>query len=154
MLLNDLQNKELINPPAWLPDNTQYLVQMGSVAYGVSGDNSDVDVYGFAIPPKHTVFPHLAGEIEGFGNKTERFNVWQQHHVNDKECRKEYDFSVYNIVRFFHLVMENNPNMVDALFVPQRCILHSTSIAETLRENRGMFLHKGCFHKFKGYAYS
>ncbi len=32
-------------------------------------------------------------------------------------------------------------------------MLHSSSIAEHIRENRQLFLHKGCWHKFKGYAY-
>jgi predicted nucleotidyltransferase len=154
MLLNKLKKKELIHPPQWLPNNCVYLVQMGSVAYGVSNDNSDIDVYGYCIPPKDMVFPHLAGEILGFGRKKKRFEQWQEHHIEDKESRKEYDFSVYGIVKYFSLVMENNPNMIDSLFVPQRCIIHNTMIGEMVRERRKIFLHKGCFHKFKGYAFS
>lgn len=153
MILQKLHKKGLIQPPKFLPDNTHYLVMMGSVAYGVSGDTSDMDIYGFCMPPKEDVFPHLRGEILGFGTQKQRFEVWQQHHVEDKETKKEYDFSVYSIVKFFQLVMENNPNMVDALFVPRRCILHTTDIAEMVRSNRKTFLHKGSFHKFRGYAY-
>lgn len=33
-------------------------------------------------------------------------------------------------------------------------MLHSTPVYETMRENRNLFLHKGSWHKFKGYAYS
>jgi len=153
MLLNDLQSKSLINPPRWLPDNCLYLVQMGSVAYGVSNDNSDIDIYGYAMPPKNIVFPHLAGEIAGFGKQKKRFEQWQEHHIEDKEKRKEYDFSIYSIVKYFDLVMSGNPNMVDSLFIPQRCILHTTKIGDMVRENRHLFLHKGCFHKFKGFAF-
>lgn len=40
---------------------------MGSIAYGVFADQSDRDIYGFCILPKEDVFPHLAGEIPGFG---------------------------------------------------------------------------------------
>jgi hypothetical protein len=61
---------------------------------------------------------------------------------------------IYNIVKFFTLAMENNPNIVDTLFVPQRCVTYATQAGELLRENRRMFLHRGAFHKFKGYAYS
>jgi hypothetical protein len=50
--------------------------------------------------------------------------------------------------------MENNPNMIDSLFVPERCVLHSTEIGNMVRENRKLFLHRGCWHKFKGYAFS
>jgi len=49
--------------------------------------------------------------------------------------------------------MENNPNMCDALFVPERCIVFQTPIGQRVRENRKLFLHKGSFQKFKGYAY-
>lgn len=153
-LIKSLNSKGLAHPPSFLIDNTCYLVQMGSVAYGVSDDNSDIDIYGFCIPHKDTVFPHLRGEIAGFGNQVQRFEQWQEHHIVDKETDKEYDFSVYNIVKYFHLCMENNPNMIDSLFVPQRCILHSTKVGNHIRENRKSFLHKGSWHKFKGYAYS
>lgn len=154
MLLQKLEQQSLIHPPSWLAQNTMYLAQMGSVAYGVSGESSDIDVYGFTIPPKDMVFPHLAGQIEGFGRQKQRFDVWQQHHVKTLDGTREYDFAIYSIVRFFHLVMENNPNMIDALFVPRRCILHSTQISELVREHRRKFLHKGSWHKYRGYAYA
>lgn len=153
-LLKRLNSKELIHCPSFLIDNTAYLVQMGSVAYGVSGEASDIDIYGFCIPPKELIFPHLRGEIPGFGHQTARFEQWQEHHIKDIEASREYDFSVYSIVKYFHLCMENNPNMIDSLFVPQRCILHSTKVGNHIRENRKHFLHKGSWHKFKGYAYS
>lgn len=154
MLLNRLENKSLIYPPKWLVDNTMYLVQMGSVAYGCNEGNSDVDVYGFCVPPKNLVFPHTDGVIPGFGRQIQKFEVWQQHHIKEEDRKTEYDFSVYSIVKYFQLCMENNPNMIDSLFVPRRCVIHSTQISEHLRNNRRHFLHKGCFHKFRGYAYA
>lgn len=50
--------------------------------------------------------------------------------------------------------MDNNPNMIDSLFTPEFCVLHITKIGTMVRENRKLFLHKGSWHKFKGYAYS
>lgn len=70
------------------------------------------------------------------------------------ENNKNYDFSVYNIVKYFQLLMENNPNIIDSIFTPTECVIHSTKVANMVRENRKMFLHKGCWHKFKGYAFS
>ncbi len=154
MLLNKLQSRNLIHPPPWLPSTTHYLCQMGSVAYGCAADDSDSDIYGWAIPPKEMVFPHLAGEIVGFGRQIKRFNQWQEHHIIDEDAGKEYDFSIYNIVKYFQLLMENNPNMADSLFVPERCVLHCSAVGNIVRENRKLFLHKGCWHKFRGYAYS
>ena len=155
MILQKLRSAAVIHPPRWLVDNTIYLTQMGSVSYGVSSESSDVDVYGICMPPKDVVFPHLAGEIIGFGKPKERFDQWQQHHVTMPDGRTTtYDFQVFSIVRQFQLCMECNPNMLDSLFTPRRCVMHSTQVGETIRENRKLFLHKGAWHKFRGYAYS
>lgn len=131
---------------------------MGSDAYGVSSSSSDRDVYGFCIPPEEELFPHLRGEIPGFGKPGPVFEQFQQHHVVDvsagEKAVKTYDMTVYSIVKFFQQCMNGNPNMIDSLFVPRRCVLYSTPIGEMVRENRTLFLHKGCWHTFKGYAYS
>lgn len=150
--VQELKDKGLVNPPAWLPQNVAYETIMGSVAYGVSDDTSDMDVYGFCFPKKEMVFPHLAGEIFGFGTQIKRFEQYQEHHI--KAEPKEYDLTIYSIVKYFQLCMENNPNIVDSLFTPQRCVLHITHVGNMVRDNRKLFLHKGAWHKFKGYSYS
>lgn len=142
-----------IHPPSWLPDNLCYETIMGSDAYGVSSGASDKDVYGVVFPPINFVFPHLAGEIFGFGRQLKRFDNWQEHHIKTPDG-EEWDFQIYSIVNYFQLAMENNPNILDSLFTPRRCILSSTSVGELIRERRRDFLHKGSWHKLKGYAYS
>src|SRR3989304_5867165 len=77
------ENGSLVKPPSWLPTNVSYETIMGSMAYGVSSDSSDMDIYGFCIPPKSTVFPHLAGEIFGFGRQIQRFECWHHHALQD-----------------------------------------------------------------------
>ena len=149
-----MKQKGLISPPKWLPQNIHYEVMTGSVSYAVSSDTSDMDITGFCIPPKDDIFPHLRGEIPGFGNQIQRFEVWQQHHVEDKEARQEYDFSIYSIVKFFQLAMENNPNMLDIIFTPQRCVLYCSSIAQIVRDKRKLFLTKNSYHKLRGYSYA
>jgi predicted nucleotidyltransferase len=141
-----------LSPPSWLADNLMYETVMGSEAYGVSAEGSDRDIYGICMPPKHVVFPHLAGEILGFGAQVKRFESWQEHHVAALD--KSWDFQIFGIVKFFQLAMENNPNVIDSLFTPRRCLLSSTAVGEYIREHRKDFLHKGSWHKFKGYAYS
>ena len=152
-VVRSLNEKKLIQPPRWLPMNVQYEVIMGSVAYGVSSDTSDVDIYGWAIAPKEMTFPHLAGIIEGFGNQGQRFEQFQQHHIIDQGAEKEYDLGIFNIVKYFELARDGNPNIIDSLFVPQNCILTLTPIASMVREKRKLFLSKRCWKKFKGYAY-
>jgi predicted nucleotidyltransferase len=131
---------------------------MGSVAYGVSSDTSDVDVYGWAIPPRDDLFPHLRGEVPGFGTPRPRFEQYQEHHIEDRDALaghgRSYDLTIYGIVKFFNLAMENNPNVIDCLFTPVNCVLHSTRVGNIVREHRKLFLHKGAWPKFKGYAYS
>ncbi len=155
MILQKLRSAALIHPPRWLVDNTAYLTVMGSMSYGVSGDSSDVDVHGFCIPPKDVVFPHLAGEIAGFGTPGQRFDQWQQHHVRPPDGRETtYDFQIFGIVRYFQLCMECNPNMIDSLFTPRRCVMHATQVGNHARAHRKLFLHKGAWHRFRGYAYA
>ncbi|MDM8515144.1 nucleotidyltransferase domain-containing protein [Desulfobacterales bacterium HSG16] len=158
-LFQELKKKGLAGPhPGFLPTSIHYEVIMGSVAYGTSDDTSDMDVYGFCIPPRDYVFPHLRGEIFGFSKPGARFDQFQKHHILDESAMggkgRVYDVTIFSIVKFFKLCMDNNPNMIDSLFVPRRCILHSTKVGELVRENRYLFLHKGAWHKFKGYAFS
>jgi predicted nucleotidyltransferase len=156
--LQRLTDRGLIKPPRWLPGSVQYETIMGSVAYGVSSDTSDVDVYGWAIPPKDDIFPHLRGEVPGFGTAKPRFQQYQEHHVHDGDalggCGRDYDLTIYGIVKFFNLAMHNNPNIIDSLFTPVNCVLHSTRVGDIVRENRKLFLHKGAWSKFKNYAYA
>src|SRR3989304_8179191 len=85
------ENGSLVKPPSWLPTNVSYETIMGSMAYGVSSDASDMDVYGFCIPKKDMIFPHLSGHINGFGKKPQGFDQWQEHHINDPSANKQYD---------------------------------------------------------------
>lgn len=153
-----LAERGLIRPPGFLPDNVMYETIMGSIAYGVSSDNSDRDIYGFCIPPKEDVFPHLDGEITGFGEPKKRFTQYQQSHISDSSAQGgkgiEYDLTIYSIVKYMSLCMECNPNMIDSLFTPHECVVHITQVGTLVRNARQLFLHKGCWPKFKGYAYA
>lgn len=146
------RNKLIKNIEPWIIENIQYETIMGSSAYGVSNNDSDIDIYGFTIPPKGIVFPHTQGYIQGFGKQAPNFRVFQQHHI--KENDKEYDFAIYNIVDYFSLCMDNNPNMIDSLFTRDQSVVHKTKIGQMVKDNRHLFLHKGSWHRFKGYAYS
>ncbi len=163
-IVQKLDKEKRISPPKWLPNAVAYETLMGSVAYGVSSDMSDMDVYGFCLPPKEQIFPHLSGEIPGFGRQVQRFEQFQQHHIKDEPAEatvaretgkgREVDITIFSIVKYFQLAMENNPNVLDSLFTPANCVLHVTAIGNMVRERRRDFLHKGAWHKFKGYSYS
>jgi len=150
--LKKCKKKNLINPQDFVTSQLQYEVIMGSNAYGVSSENSDMDIYGFCIPNKNIVF--MDNHIRNFDTINKVFEQYQQHHISDISCDQEFDFSIYNITKYFRLCANGNPNMIDSLFVPRRCITHSTPIGELVREHRRIFLSKKCWHTFKGYAYS
>lgn len=136
--------------PDWLPSSIAYEVKMGSVAYGLTTDSSDLDLYGWVMPPLDDLFPHLRGELVGFKRGRESFQNFQMHHVRDGG--QEYDFAYYGLPRYVALVGENNPNMVDSLFVPDECVTFTTPEADRLRELRKTLLHKGYYFKATGFA--
>jgi uncharacterized protein len=140
------------HPPSWIADNLCYETIMGSDSYGASSGESDKDVYGVCFPLKHLAFPHLGGEILGFGRQLKRFENWQEHHI--EALGEVWDFQIYSIIQYFQLAMDNNPNIIDSLFTPRRCVLSTTPVGELIRQRRKDFLHKGSWHKLKGYAYS
>jgi predicted nucleotidyltransferase len=151
-ILHTLNTEGRIHPPPFLLDNTHYLAIMGSRAYSVHRPDSDYDCYGFCVPPKTLIFPHLAGEIPGFGRQVKRFNQWSEKKLFVGE--QEWGFDIYNIVQYFHLCMENNPNMVDSLFVPENCVRHCTALGKLVRDNRRLFLTKKSYHSYTGYAHA
>jgi len=159
-LLQELATKNLLNmPPSYVLDGLQYLTITGSIAYGAADTNdpectSDWDLYGMCIPHKDVIFPHLRGEIIDFGRQKVRFQQYVQHHIVDPSTKRKYDVTVYNIVKYFTLCMENNPNMIDTLFTAPRCVLYRSPVANYILENRKLFLHRGSWFKFKGYAYA
>jgi predicted nucleotidyltransferase len=67
---------------------------------------------------------------------------------------KEWDLQIFGIVRYFELLRENNPNMIDSLFTAEECILHCTQIGRMVRDQRKLFLSKLCWKKFRGYAHA
>jgi len=146
------KKKNLINPPPFVIDQLQYECIMGSNAYGVTSENSDLDIYGFCIPPKYYIFDYSF--INGFDLEKNNFSQYQQHHIKNADSKIEYDFTIYNITKYFRLCMNGNPNIIDSLFVPLRCITYSTELANYVRENRKLFLSKKMWHTFKGYSYA
>lgn len=151
--LANLEKRKLIHPPKWLVDNTHYLVIMGSHAYGTETPESDYDIYGWCIPPKNILFPWLNNLVYGFDNFP-NFEQWQEQHIIDSSSKKELDFSIYGITRYFYLCGNCNPNMINSLFVPQNCLISCSPIAQIVRENRQLFLCKKAWHTFKGYSFS
>lgn len=147
-----LHNANLLDPNPEFKKHSIYECIMGSFSYGVSNQTSDMDIYSVCVPDMDILFPHTAGHIMGFGPQPVKFETYQKHHIDYDQ--KQYDINIFSIIKFFDLCADNNPNALDALFVPERCVTHIESAGKIMRENRKLFLHKGSFHRFKGYAYA
>ena len=91
-----------------------------------------------------------------FRDSTKEFLTFDQYQKTGLKGngKTEYDFAIYNVVKYFRLCLDNNPNMIDTLYVPDECVTSMNDIGKMVRDNRDLFLHKGCYAKFKGYAYS
>jgi len=62
------------------------------------------------------------------------------------------DDVAYEIRRFLELVSTGNPNVLELLFLPEKCILETSLKYEYLRKNRNIFLTKVCYFTYSGYA--
>ena len=148
--MKELENlfKKLDKPNWFNYNDCSYLTTMGSHVFGTSNNDSDYDFYGFIFAPIELTFPHTQGEILGFGRNIQRFEQVQYDHLPFKNTTT--DITIYNIVKYFHLVMMGNPNMVDSLFVPEECIVFQDRVASMVRNNRRIFLSQKSLHTFKG----
>ena len=155
-IVRKLYNNGLLNVEQEFVKDVHYEVITGSTAYGMNiSDSSDTDVVGICIQPLDWIFPFsVGGYIYKFGTNPPTFDVAQQHHILHPSSGKQYDVTIYGIVKFFQLAAENNPNMCTILFHPERCITHIDNIGRLLKTNRKLFLTKHSFHKFSGYAAS
>lgn len=150
-IVQELIKNKLINPPNFIENNLSYTTVIGSQAYGMSNDDSDQDLYSFAVTQKEELFPHLYGHLYGFGPKKEIFETYSKHSIFYKE--KEYDVSIHGIVKYFNLLLDNNPSQLETLFTPFNCVLYTNDVGKLVRDNRHIFLSKKCYHRYIGYAY-
>ena len=108
-----------------------YEVIAGSKAYGLDLPTSDTDIRGIFMLPNE----YLLGNkyCEQINNPTN-------------------DVVYYELNRFVHLLVQNNPNILEELFVPQDKILLMSDKMKPLYENRLKFLTTKCRNTFGGYS--
>ncbi len=119
---------------------------VGSHLYGTNTPTSDLDYSGVFLPTKEFVF--------GF-RRVEEINL----SIIDKDARGKntqhaVDKKLYEFRKFVKLAMENNPNIIEQLFVNKPNILYINDSGRALLAERHKFPHKGLLQKFKGYAFA
>lgn len=114
-----------------LKNNIILLALGGSHAYGMSNENSDLDVRGIALNSKEEIL--LGRDFEQVVETTT-------------------DTTVYSFNKMLQLLISNNPNTIEILGCRPEHYLYVSEIGQKLLEHRKMFLSKICIHTFSGYA--
>lgn len=109
-----------------------YRAVVGSVAWGLAGEGSDVDTRGVFVLP--------------FDRATSLFR--QPEEIRDPEFDTEY----WEVEKFLHLLLRSDANAIELLWSPE--ILHSTDLAERIRRRRRDFLSQNVVGSFGRYALS
>lgn len=107
----------------------------GSHLYGMATPESDMDTRGVCLPPQRVMLdPFMKFEIQdAFGDE---------------------DRTLYSLAKFFALCADNNPNILELLFVPEEYVLYQTKEWSKVVKHRHLFLSKNIKSRFLGYAMS
>lgn len=106
----------------------------GSLSYGTNLPESDTDFRGVCIPPVE----YILG-----------LNRFDQ-----KEINQPNDEVIFSLDKFVRLAIDNNPNILDILFVDDRSVVFINDFGRELRDLRLAFLSKKVYKSYGGYAYS
>lgn len=147
-IITRLRAEKFIQCPDFVESQTHYLAIGGSRAYACHKEDSDYDIVGFCIPSKDFIFPNVILDFD----ERPRFDQWEAKDITWNQ--KKYSFNVYNIVKFFKLCAECNPNIIESLYIHPQNVLKMSSIGVIVKEARKEFLHKGAYHRYKSYACS
>lgn len=127
-------------------DNKILEITVGSHLYGTNTPTSDIDYSGVFLPVKELIF--------GFQRVEEvNLSVVDKNQAG-KNTQNAVDRKLYEFRKFVKLAMENNPNIIEQLFVNEPNIIYINEAGQALLDERHKFPHKGLVKKFKGYAFS
>lgn len=132
--LNQEEKKILI------PNDTILLGYRGSIAHGTyvpqedDAGIDDKDIMGVCIAPLN-VYVGLA------------------HFEQKEKMYKEWDSVVYEIRKYFRLLLKSNPNVMGALWLEPNHYIIKTDLGKMIVDNRDIFVSKAAYHSFNGYAY-
>ena len=73
---------------------------------------------------------------------------------NGKNTSDAVDFKLYSLSKFVRLALDNNPNILELLFVNDENIMFINDIGKNLLDLRYEFLSSNIKHRFLGYAFS
>ena len=116
----------------FISENCLYLTRSGSKSYNTHIESSDDDIKGVTLAPKNYHY--------GFLNNFEQYE------------HKDPDIVIYGLQKYTQLAVNNNPNMLETLYVDVGDILYMHPAFEKLMSIRDEALSKRAYHTFTGYA--
>lgn len=120
-------------------------VLTGSHLYGTNTESSDKDYVGIFIPDKDYVMG--LRRVEQVEIRT---NPTSSGRRNDKD---DTDTVLYSLPKFIHLAAQNNPNITEIFFAPQKNLVFVNDFGKRLMESYPLFISKKTKHTFLGYAF-
>ena len=125
--------------------NTILKIKVGSELYGTSiVGASDIDYFGVCIPTKD----YILG--------TQKFELLEERTNPSSSGRRnissDNDTTIYSLQKYFKLLSDNNPNILETLFVNSENIIFCNDLGKKILENKQIFLSKKAYYKFLGYA--
>lgn len=107
----------------------------GSRLYGLDTEESDYDYRGVCIPPMDVM-------LDPFQN------------FEQADKFEDEDRTIYSLGKYLSLCADNNPNIVELLFVPVSHEIYSRPEWKEVVRNKDLFLSKNIKHRFTGFAVS
>ena len=120
--------------PEWLSKKTFFISIHGSYSYGLNIESSDIDLTGIATPPQK----YYHGYLDKF----------------DQAQFNKPDGQIYSLLKFIKLASDNNPNVLELLWLDEKFWVKTSSAHKKLIDNRHLFLSAKCRFTYSGYGMS
>lgn len=126
-----------------------FLVFGGSIAYGLNGPNSDIDIRGICSPLPRDIlgFPYYAHP-----NDLENKDVYLNQGEFTQYIDSETDTTIYNVNKYLNLIYGCNPNTIEMLGCLPEHYTHVSEVGQLLLDSKDLFLTKKAYNTFAGYA--
>lgn len=110
---------------------------VGSISHGTAGSIiDDIDVCG--------VFISRRGHYLGLS---------PLEHIARTKIAEKYDFALFEIKKYFRLLLGSNPNVLSLLWIPQNMFVVRSDWGKRILESRKLFISKKLYKTFGGYAF-
>lgn len=129
---------------AW--DNRVLWITAGSNLYGTNTPESDEDYLAIFMPTEEYVVGLKRVDEVDLSIKSKKDDG-----RNDSDA---VDDKFYEFRQFMNLAIQNNPNILEILFVNEANIKYIDYVGEEILKHRDLFPHRGLIKRFLGYAYS